>query len=176
MSELSTASEPTPLLRRRPLFLASAIVCIASAAAGGCFGLLSAMPYGMTISEDDHLWFDPALELLGGSSGAGFGLLAGMFWSLRMWQRTTRIVRAGTSLGSLIGWGALLGVICGLGCSIVVHRALMILSDTSEFTITLYYGVPFGLGVGVVVGLVCGTAWYYAARSAMKACPATEAP
>lgn len=141
---------PDGPIRKWPFIVAGVFVCAAGAGAGGFFGALASLLYGM---EDSlGLWL-----------GIAGGLLAGVVWC-RVMSRAARRYRGGSSGLGMVGWGALWGIIVGLIATVIVHGGLMIADSANYTTGTLeafaIWGLSFGIGAGAGTGLVCALVWW----------------
>lgn len=171
MSQGEQTNTQRPIISQRHFVVMMVLVCLAGAATGWFFGLLSESLSRLWVGDPpNHHHADPFIInvagitiSVGGALGAVLGLLAAVVWNLRMTRRALRTIRAGGKLGSLVGRGVLWGLIVGTGCSLAVHAGLMIVSG-KPYSEAIVVGVPFGVCVGAMVGYFSGLLCYRAAR------------
>ena len=137
-------------IRKWPFIVAGVFVCAAGACAGGFFGALASLLYGM--EESLGLWL-----------GIAGGVLAGVVWC-RVMLRAAQRYSDGSSGAGMVGWGALWGIIVGLIATVIVHGGLMI-ADSGPYTTgkllsSAIWGLSFGIGAGAGTGLVCALVWW----------------
>ncbi|GAH56349.1 unnamed protein product [marine sediment metagenome] len=141
-------------IRKWPFIVAGVFVCVAGAGAGGFFGALASLLYGME---------DPHLQALGLGLGIAGGLLGGVVWC-RVMLRAAQRYRGGSSGLGMVGWGTLWGIIVGLITTVIVHGGLMIAGlgrhTTGALESFAFWGLPFGVGAGAGTGLVCALIWW----------------
>ena len=130
----------TNTLRVSLLFL---FVCLAGALVGGFFGSLAPMLYSL---ESPRTLFTGGLVL----GGVG-GFLAGVLWCLSVLSR----VRETSSYWSVVGRGALNGLLVGILATVILHAGLMVVA-TRWMPEALLGGLLFGVPAGLVVGAFCG--------------------
>lgn len=139
MSDTQTDAPANPLL--------FVFVSVAGALVGGFFGSLSPILYNL---ESPRILFNAGLVL----GGAG-GLLAGIIWCLRMRFR----IRTEPSYWSVVGRGALNGLLVSVLATVILHAGLMVVA-TRWAPEALLGGLLFGAPAGVIVGAFCGMiAW-----------------
>lgn len=96
------------------------ILSIVSAAVGAGFGLMGQMWY-VNDGSDSFFYTDVDLPLgVGIGLGMVLGFASGWFYSAGISVIAGRYKQR----GPIVGWGTLLGIVVGLGCSTVFHLIL----------------------------------------------------
>jgi len=135
VSDTQTDAPAAPLLL---LFL-----CVAGVLVGGFFGSLAPMLYDL---EAPRILFQAGLVL-----GCVGGFFAGALWYLRMLS----MIRTGPSYWSVVGRGALNGLLAGILATVILHAGLMVVTTRWALE-ALLGGLLFGAPAGAIVGAFCG--------------------
>lgn len=150
-----------------PLALLFFFVCLAAAAVAWLCGGIAVELYENG-SEDDVIG---TLVFVGHWCGAGTGVVAGIIWCVSMiWIG----LRAGAK--HLAAIGMLLGMAVGVLSTLILHIALAHAAGRGgigEFGVGVLFGLPAGLVLGGISGLLCRLA-VQAALKGGNASPATS--
>jgi len=122
-------------LKYLPLILTIAVF---STGTGAFFGHLSEAAY---LSKG----------LTGRNAGAIFGLLTGIGFAALLANAPDRI----RNLRTFKGFSASVGMAAGILCSTLVHLALIIVNEETNFA-GILIGIPYGVFAGAVLGFVSG--------------------
>ena len=148
-------------LRRLPLIVLGAFVCLAGMFAGALFGGLSAVLYQAPARPDiDGDIPHGVVAQVGVIAGVASGLLAAGYWVMRIGRRISRGAKGRFRL-VLAGGGW--GVVVGMGSALLTHIALNVIwallsggTNPSAGLIFIAIGLAWGAVVGFFAGLGCG--------------------
>ena len=87
----------------------------------------------------------------GRNAGGVFGLLVGICFAVLLTNTPDRI----KSLKTFKGFSTSVGMITGILCSTLVHLALIIVNEETNFA-GILIGIPYGIFAGAVLGFISG--------------------
>ncbi|MCX5682399.1 MAG: hypothetical protein NT049_01780 [Planctomycetota bacterium] len=146
-------------------------VVVASAVLSGLCGLLAGGIHGERFVRgfDPHQVTDWYVVAAGVIFGVLAGIGAGLLWSRALkWATLKSIERSGRVSPLLVFYGLGMGFLAGIAATVVLHAALTLLTLQGDHIFLALIAQIFGVPAGLGLGLICGFVWWLVCRAALR--------